>query len=279
MSPETLREEHLCPAADVYSLGITMWQMKTRLTPYEWLESNDMVAYQVVKHHLRPNSTIHFRNEIPVKQFISTSNCEKEQNELRHIKDQDKAKKEKSSMELKECSCIHEKTSLLGEDSIQKIRHILYSLQVYTDWNAVEMEKHRMVATIDARCQVRTRLNFSKKDHGQLLTVPKIKSPRISPKSSPRKSPRKNSVLLNKNSSPQKLCVSCGLNKGDKPVKCLIETFHKLSDRSSNHTTFQNINDEKIYEKLYQNAWQDDRLKRPTSFQLLSELKNLAYPE
>ncbi|XP_067632249.1 uncharacterized protein Mos isoform X2 [Eurosta solidaginis] len=64
MSPEALREEPLTPHADIYSLGITMWQMKHRRTPYHWIACNEVVAYQVVKNKLRPDSTAHV-NAIP----------------------------------------------------------------------------------------------------------------------------------------------------------------------------------------------------------------------
>ncbi|XP_055837544.1 serine/threonine-protein kinase mos [Episyrphus balteatus] len=55
MSPEAIREDILSSAADVYSLGVTMWQLKSRQLPYFWIECNESVAYQVVKTHLRPN--------------------------------------------------------------------------------------------------------------------------------------------------------------------------------------------------------------------------------
>uniref|UniRef100_A0A1A9ZB36 Protein kinase domain-containing protein n=1 Tax=Glossina pallidipes TaxID=7398 RepID=A0A1A9ZB36_GLOPL len=56
MAPEALKEEYLHSSADVYSLGITLWQMKYRHLPYDWLECNEMVAYQVVKNNLRPTA-------------------------------------------------------------------------------------------------------------------------------------------------------------------------------------------------------------------------------
>ncbi|XP_055920988.1 serine/threonine-protein kinase D2 [Eupeodes corollae] len=55
MSPEVIREDIISTPADVYSLGITMWQLKSRQLPYSWIECNESVAYQVVKSHLRPN--------------------------------------------------------------------------------------------------------------------------------------------------------------------------------------------------------------------------------
>ncbi|XP_018788634.1 PREDICTED: probable serine/threonine-protein kinase DDB_G0276181 isoform X2 [Bactrocera latifrons] len=56
MSPEALREEPLTAATDIYSLGITMWQMWQRRLPYHIIACNEVVAYQVVKNKLRPDS-------------------------------------------------------------------------------------------------------------------------------------------------------------------------------------------------------------------------------
>ncbi|XP_068147787.1 serine/threonine-protein kinase mos [Drosophila tropicalis] len=55
MSPEALRSTTLTAAADVYSLAITMWQLENRQMPYHWLTCNEVIAYQVVKHDLRPD--------------------------------------------------------------------------------------------------------------------------------------------------------------------------------------------------------------------------------
>ncbi|XP_017053867.1 proto-oncogene serine/threonine-protein kinase mos [Drosophila ficusphila] len=56
MSPEALRSDNLSEASDIYSLGITMWQLQTRRLPYHMLDCNETIAYQVVKHELRPDS-------------------------------------------------------------------------------------------------------------------------------------------------------------------------------------------------------------------------------
>uniref|UniRef100_A0A1B0BEB2 Protein kinase domain-containing protein n=1 Tax=Glossina palpalis gambiensis TaxID=67801 RepID=A0A1B0BEB2_9MUSC len=56
MAPEALKEEYLHSSADIYSLGMTLWQMKYRHLPYDWLECNEIVAYQVVKNNLRPTA-------------------------------------------------------------------------------------------------------------------------------------------------------------------------------------------------------------------------------
>ncbi|KAH8292570.1 hypothetical protein KR018_003109, partial [Drosophila ironensis] len=56
MSPEALRSASLSAASDIYSLGITMWQLQTRSLPYQSVDCNETIAYQVVKRDLRPDS-------------------------------------------------------------------------------------------------------------------------------------------------------------------------------------------------------------------------------
>ncbi|XP_034480157.1 proto-oncogene serine/threonine-protein kinase mos isoform X2 [Drosophila innubila] len=56
MSPEALRSAPLSCASDMYSLGITMWQLQSRRPPYYTLTCNETIAYQVVKHQLRPDN-------------------------------------------------------------------------------------------------------------------------------------------------------------------------------------------------------------------------------
>ncbi|EDX06829.1 GD25816 [Drosophila simulans] len=56
MSPEALRSDTLTEASDMYSLGITMWQLLARRLPYHTLDCNETIAYQVVKHELRPDN-------------------------------------------------------------------------------------------------------------------------------------------------------------------------------------------------------------------------------
>ncbi|XP_053687308.1 dual specificity protein kinase zak2 [Sabethes cyaneus] len=57
MAPELLRAMgNISEAADIYSLGITMWQLIERRDPYDSIVSNEAVAYNVVKKKLRPDS-------------------------------------------------------------------------------------------------------------------------------------------------------------------------------------------------------------------------------
>lgn len=55
MSPEVLQGLDVGPKDDIYSFGITMWQLKTNSYPYSSIKSNDIVAYRVVKHQIRPD--------------------------------------------------------------------------------------------------------------------------------------------------------------------------------------------------------------------------------
>lgn len=56
MSPQSLQGTTIDPKDDIYSLGITMWQLCTNEYPYSTIQSNDIVAYRVVKFHMRPNN-------------------------------------------------------------------------------------------------------------------------------------------------------------------------------------------------------------------------------
>ncbi|XP_055372786.1 serine/threonine-protein kinase mos [Condylostylus longicornis] len=56
MSPEALKNENLTPASDIYSYGVTIWQLKSRILPYYNIDCNDTVAYKVVKVNLRPST-------------------------------------------------------------------------------------------------------------------------------------------------------------------------------------------------------------------------------
>lgn len=57
MAPEQLRgTSGITEAADIYSFGITMWQLSEAKDPYDSIVSNEAVAYNVVKKKLRPDS-------------------------------------------------------------------------------------------------------------------------------------------------------------------------------------------------------------------------------
>ncbi|XP_017125637.1 proto-oncogene serine/threonine-protein kinase mos isoform X1 [Drosophila elegans] len=71
MSPEVLRSDFLSEASDIYSLGITMWQLQARKLPYHALDCNETIAYQVVKHELRPDSY----HQLKILALDSPSDC------------------------------------------------------------------------------------------------------------------------------------------------------------------------------------------------------------
>ncbi|KFB42474.1 hypothetical protein ZHAS_00010178 [Anopheles sinensis] len=61
MSPELLCGQQrmvdgVSERADIYSLGVTMWQLHEERFPYEDIKCNEVVAYNVVKKGLRPDS-------------------------------------------------------------------------------------------------------------------------------------------------------------------------------------------------------------------------------
>ncbi|XP_068160614.1 proto-oncogene serine/threonine-protein kinase mos [Antennarius striatus] len=62
--PEMLKGEGVSPKADIFSFGITLWQLATREQPYTG--DRQHVLYAVVAHNLRPSVEKHavFRSEI-----------------------------------------------------------------------------------------------------------------------------------------------------------------------------------------------------------------------
>lgn len=57
MAPELLRGAGgISEPADIYSFGISMWQLSEGKDPYNTIASNEAVAYNVVKKKLRPDS-------------------------------------------------------------------------------------------------------------------------------------------------------------------------------------------------------------------------------
>lgn len=65
MAPEILKNYYITASADIYSLGITMWQLKTSQYPYKHIHSNDVVIYGVVKNDIRPDTMLSIEQEFP----------------------------------------------------------------------------------------------------------------------------------------------------------------------------------------------------------------------
>jgi len=55
-APELLRGGAVTPAADVYSLGVTLWQLRSRAAPYAGRDSHALV-FAVVAYHDRPDTS------------------------------------------------------------------------------------------------------------------------------------------------------------------------------------------------------------------------------
>lgn len=56
MAPEALRRAPLTPKADIFSFGVTMWQIENHKLPYEEIYGNDVIIYRVVREGLRPDT-------------------------------------------------------------------------------------------------------------------------------------------------------------------------------------------------------------------------------
>nr|XP_036219130.1 probable serine/threonine-protein kinase CPE1738 isoform X2 [Bactrocera oleae] len=170
MSPEALREETLTPATDIYSLGITMWQMRQRRLPYESIACNEVVAYQVVKNKLRPDSAT------PTNPTNCTSvvHANMHANMHRHHK----------------CYCANLTAEEITYHSLVHLTNVLNRTKQpeeqlrFSDCSAEEMHQpadRRPFASLNAKINVMrnlsTELNYSKSPNAQ--KSPTIKRPII----------------------------------------------------------------------------------------------------
>lgn len=85
MSPEVLQGTEISTAADIYSIGITMWHIKNNEIPYSSISSNDIVAYKVVKNDLRPNFDQISSLKVPGIKAGHSCLCEQFSGDLRNI--------------------------------------------------------------------------------------------------------------------------------------------------------------------------------------------------
>ena len=69
-APELLRGRHPSTKADIYSYGVTLWQMLTRETPFAG-ENHHVVIFGVVAHNLRPNLPPENANEAWYKSLVT----------------------------------------------------------------------------------------------------------------------------------------------------------------------------------------------------------------
>ena len=56
-APELLRGAAVSPAADVYSLGVSLWQLRSRAAPYAGRRDPHAVVFAVVAYHDRPDTS------------------------------------------------------------------------------------------------------------------------------------------------------------------------------------------------------------------------------
>lgn len=85
MSPEVLQGIEISASADVYSIGITMWHIRTNEIPYSSIHSNDIVAYKVVKNDLRPDFEQGSRLKVPGIRIGHNCLCEQFSGDLRDV--------------------------------------------------------------------------------------------------------------------------------------------------------------------------------------------------
>ncbi|XP_044757135.1 serine/threonine-protein kinase mos [Coccinella septempunctata] len=68
-APELLRGHEPTEKCDLYSLGITIWQLEYKKNPYENWSSSKCLVYNVVKYNVRP--VYEHRNDVITKIFVN----------------------------------------------------------------------------------------------------------------------------------------------------------------------------------------------------------------
>ena len=71
-APELLRGGVVSPAADVYSLGVTLWQLRSRASPYSGRNWH-AVIFAVVAYHDRPDTSPALRRRRPTDGRLPTA--------------------------------------------------------------------------------------------------------------------------------------------------------------------------------------------------------------
>lgn len=71
-APELLRGGLVSPAADVYSLGVTLWQLRSRASPY-YRRNWHAVIFAVVAYHDRPDTSPALRRRRPTDDRLPTA--------------------------------------------------------------------------------------------------------------------------------------------------------------------------------------------------------------
>lgn len=73
-APEILQAKTPQFSCDIYSFGIMMWQLKENEIPYQTIQSNEIILWQVVKNNLRPDSALLLLHHVDDNSVLGKAN-------------------------------------------------------------------------------------------------------------------------------------------------------------------------------------------------------------
>lgn len=268
MSPEALKRVNITTASDIYSLGITMWQLKTRIYPYSSIDSNDIVAYRVVKENLRPDNL-----NLEINNITLSQNSNKKSNIL-------------NSNRHSNCLCEHF-SSDLSQHSIENFQRILKSSKSLETsislLNLLNENKRIPFMNLNKKLNIQSCNNITK-NNNKKEQLSKIIKNNVNHLEIP--------IMITTPNGNEKIYSDDKTNKlNDKmEEKNIISTFetvfdlksifqsipvnHKISQSSNSNTILLNEIENDI-EILYRNCWHKDIHERPNATDTQNILKNI----
>lgn len=237
MSPELLKGLRNTPSDDIYSLGITMWQLKHNKQPYHSITSNEEIAYKVVKTHLRPDA----------KSLELNKNHEINHHNALH------------SMGCTHCD------SLTSSLILPKMLEMVTSSELYCpppDFNTKQIMDQFLSAH-----RLRKNISFFVNQNQNLVGRKLQFSPIPKKFFSKTKSDAVQNQQINKkkfNGTKEKLLI---------PDGCLVSA-NEILEYFSNSSVIQNEEElEQKYEHIYQKCWHFKLTERPSALELINNIQ------
>jgi serine/threonine protein kinase len=140
MAPEALQSSKITYSADIYAFGITMWQIKENKIPYHDIESNDIVAYAVVKNNLRPD-TVNFSANCISKVFLPKENNCFQVQKVRKTSIQSTDLKFQLCNQNPSMCWLEDKENLAPDEKICSSPEILMDVPIFFSKNFVQSKK------------------------------------------------------------------------------------------------------------------------------------------
>lgn len=264
MSPDILQGFTIGLHDDIYSFGITMWQLKSNADPYSNIASNEFVAYHVVKSNLRPDSQL---------KHFGISEKGNEENVLKTF----------NSAELSSNDSVNINSKISSLMNIKRPKRLLTpNVRDSVNINGKISTCHLMAMKQTGR--LLTPINIWKPLEKQFLSTGhnrrNIKGTSIVPSAVVKK------LDFNSMSNVNRIpLTSRKINKIQPTVKAIANiksdsTFVNKNEVNFLKDTYQHLPKEKLmeieisYENIFKQCWEQEAIKRPSSQSILDLLQS-----